>query len=165
MNEREPRRMQKMPTGRKPGDSPSSTSAVGVVTDHRVSDRREMNANLMGPPCVQMSAQQVSRTKAGEPDKIRLRLPSATDDCHTLSVSRVAGDGTVDGECVAGQMPPDHHRIPAVHPPRSESSGQNPVRPLGLRDNEKTRCFLVQAMNDAGPVRGRAGGKVGAPAK
>lgn len=115
--------MQKMPTGRKPGDSPPSTSAVGVVTDHRVSDRREMNANLVGPPCVQMSAQQVSRSKAGEPDKIRPRLPSATDDCHTLSVSRVTGDGTVDRKRVAGEMAPDHHRIPAVNPPRSEGSG------------------------------------------
>src|SRR5687768_15107563 len=123
MNEREPRRMQKITTRRKPGDSPSSTSAVGVVTDHRVSDRREMNANLVGPPCVQMSAQQVSRSKAGETEKIRLRLPSATDDCHTLSVSWVTGDGTVDGERVAGQVAPDHHRIPAVHPSRSESSG------------------------------------------
>src|SRR5688572_33211701 len=113
MNEREPRRMQKMPTGRKPGDSPSSTSAVGVVTDNRVSDRREMNANLVGPPCVQMSAQQVSRSKAGEPDKIRLRLPSATDDCHTLSVSRVARERFFDGKCVAVEVSPDHHCIAA----------------------------------------------------
>jgi hypothetical protein len=65
MCELEPRRMQKMPTGRKPGDSPSSTSAVRVVANNGMSDRREMNANLMGPSCVQMSAQQVSGTKAG----------------------------------------------------------------------------------------------------
>ncbi len=109
--------MQKMPTGRKPCDPSSSTAAIRVVTKYRVSDRGEMNANLMGPSGVQMSAQQVSRTKAGEPDKIRLRLPSGTDDCHTLSVSRVTGDRTVHGECVPGEVSPYHDRIASMDPP------------------------------------------------
>src|SRR5215210_5965664 len=123
MCELEPRRMQKMPTGWKPGDSPSSTAAVSVVTNNRVSDRREMNANLMGPPCVQMSAQQVSRTKAGQPDKVRLRLPSGTDDCHTLSVSRVAGDGLVHRKRVTREVTPDHHRVPPPYPSRGQGRG------------------------------------------
>ena len=148
--------MQKMPTGRKPGDSPSSTSAVRVVTDNRVSDRREMNANLMGPPCVQMSAQQVSRTKAGQPDKVRLRLPSGTDDCHTLSVSRVARDRFLYRKGVPRKVTPDHHGVPAAYASRRKSGRENPVRPFGLCDNQKTRCFLVETVDYSGPIRCRS---------
>ena len=76
MSELEPRRVQKMPTGRKPGDPPSLTAAVRVVTHYWVSDRREMNANLMGSPGVQFRTQQLSRSKASKPHKIRGRPPA-----------------------------------------------------------------------------------------
>lgn len=39
------------------------------------------------------------------------------------------------------------------------------MRALGLRDYQQTRCFLVQAMNDAWPVCGCARRKVGASAE
>src|SRR6266542_3302122 len=116
MIENEPRRVQKMTPGLKPDDSSPSPAAINVVTHHRVPDRREMNANLMGSPGVQSRTQQVSRSKAGESDEVRPRLLATIDDCHTLSVSRVARNRLLHCHAVPIHVPPDHHGVPPADP-------------------------------------------------
>ena len=110
--------MQKMPLGSEPRDPSSSSAAVRVITHHGMTYGRKMNANLVGPSRVQMRTQQVSRSEAGEADKVRSRLPSTTDDCHPLSVSRVASKRFFDGKSIGGKVPPDHDRIPPFHSAR-----------------------------------------------
>src|SRR5688572_18342088 len=162
MSELEPRRVQKMPPGCEPRDSSPPSPAVDVVTHDGMSDRREMNANLMGSARVQMRPQQVSWCKAGEPVKIRLRLPSATDDCHPLSVSRVAREGLVDNEIVRVEVSPDHHRVAPRYAARGDGGAENPVRALGLRDEQETRRLLVEPVDDASTLGRRAGGELAA---
>src|SRR6187551_1322940 len=100
MKELEPRRMQKMPFRSESNDPPPASAAVCIVTHHWMPDRREMNANLMSPPGVQMRTQQVSRSKAGKTNKVRLRLPAVIDDCHALSVSRISRERFFDRDTV-----------------------------------------------------------------
>ena len=95
-------------------------------------DRRQVNANLVGSPGVQMRTQQVSRSKAGDPDKIRLRLPAGTDDCHTLSVSRISRDRFIDREIVTVEVAPDHDGIASRDSPGGDRRAQNAVRFLRL---------------------------------
>src|SRR5688500_6664763 len=124
MNELKPRRVQKMPFGSETRDSPAASAAVDVITHYGMTYRRKMNANLMGPPRVQMRTQQVSRSEAGKADKVRSRLPSTTDDCHPLSVSRVASKRFFDGKSVGGEVPPDHDCVPALYPSRRDGGAQ-----------------------------------------
>src|SRR5687767_13173235 len=119
-----------------------------------------MNANLMGPPRVQMRTQQVSRCEAGEPEKIRLRLPAGIDDCHPLSVSRVARDRLVDDESIRVEVPPYHHRVPAFHATRRNRGAQDSMRPLGFRDKQQSRSFLIQPVYDSRSVRSGSGGEI-----
>ena len=82
--------MQKMPPRLEPDQFPTTTTAIHIVTHDWMPDRRQVNANLVGSPGVQLRTQQVSRSKTGEPEKVRLRLSAVIDDCHTLSVSRIS---------------------------------------------------------------------------
>src|SRR5215217_2238010 len=117
-----------------------------------------MNSNLMGSPRVQMRTQQVSRSKAGKTHEVRLCLPAVIDDCHALSVSRISRERLFDGEEVIIEMPPDHYCVASFHPPRSDCRAQNSVGSLRLRDDQKSRSFLVQPVNYSRPV-GRCSGR------
>ena len=79
-------------------EPPTTASAVHVIPHHRMSHRREMYADLMRAPGVQVRAQQVDRLEPRQSHEIRLRRSSGSDDCHALSVSRIARDRLVDGE-------------------------------------------------------------------
>ena len=129
--------MQKMPFRCEANSSPSTSAAVDIVTHHWVSDRREMNADLMGSSRVQMRTQQVSRSKTSEAEEVRSRLSAVIDDCHALSVSRISCEGFFDRESVAVEVSPDHHRVTPCHPSRSDCGAQNPVSALGPRDDQK----------------------------
>ena len=82
--------VQEVPFGRKPSQTSSATAAVCIVPDNRMSNRREMHPDLMRPTSVQMRTQKVSAGEARKPAEIRACVLPRTDDCHTLSVSRVA---------------------------------------------------------------------------
>src|SRR4029079_17763371 len=128
-------------------------------------DGREMNADLMCPAGVQLRSQEIPRFETGEPEEVRLRQPSATDDCHTLSVSRVARDRAIDRNSVLREMAADHHCVASMHASRGESCPQNPERTIGLRDDEESRRVLVEAMNNAGALRQCLPSNFRAPAK
>src|SRR6185503_13190748 len=115
-----------------------------------------MNSNLMGSPRVQMRTQQVSRSKAGKTNEVRLCLPAVIDDCHALSVSRVSRERFFDSEQIPVEVPPDHHRIPPSDAPRCDCRAQNAVSSFGLCDNEKTGSLLVEPMNYSRPLGRRS---------
>jgi len=141
--------MQKMPFRSESNHSSSTPAAVNVVTHHWVSDRRKMNANLMSSPGVQMRTQQVSRSKAGETDKVRFRLPAVIDDCHALSVSRISRERFFDGQLVPLDVTPDHNRVPSGYATGRDRRRENPVSTLCFGDEQKTRSLLVEPMNDS----------------
>ena len=121
MPEAQPRRMQEMSPRRERNQPPAAASAVGVVADDRMADRREMHADLMRAPGVQVRPQQVHGIEAREPHEVRSCRPSGTDDRHALSVSRVARDRLVDRDPVAVEVSPAQRRVPPddLAPPAS----------------------------------------------
>src|ERR1700712_2739609 len=98
--------MEEMPVLRQLDEPPTTASTVHVIPHHRVSHRCEMYADLMRATGVEVRTQQVNRLEPGQSHEIRLRRSSGSDDCHALSVSRIAGDRLVDGQTVAGDVSP-----------------------------------------------------------
>src|SRR6185437_6831431 len=95
--EDQPRCMQEVPARRKSHQLARPATAVGVVADHRMTDGGEMHADLVRTSRVEMRAQQIRGIEASKPCEISSCRPSATDDCHALSVSRIPGDRPLDG--------------------------------------------------------------------
>jgi len=124
-----------------------------------------VNTNLMGTPGMQMRTQQVSRSEAGETDKVSLRLPAVTDDCHALSVSRITREGLFDRESVTVDMSPDHHCIPANDATGCYCRAQYPVSPFRPRHDDESGSFLVQPVHDARTLRRRTWRELASPAK
>ena len=113
MTKDEPRRMQEVPARREPNQLAPAAASVRVVANDRVPDRSEMHSDLVGAPSVQVRAQQVRGVEAGQPIEIRPCRSSTIDDCHTLSVSRIAGDRLLDGQPVAADMSPGERSVAA----------------------------------------------------
>ena len=57
-------------------------------------------------PVKQVRPQQIRGVEAREPGEIRPRRPSSTDDCHALSVSRIARDRPLDREPLLREVSP-----------------------------------------------------------
>ncbi len=153
MIEREPRRVEEVPLGRKSGHTTSSASAIHVVAHDRMADRREMNADLVSPSGIEMRTKKVPRVEPGKAYDVGLGRPTLIDDCHALPVSRIPGYWLVDRKGIAGDMTPGHHRIPPDHPPGGNRRAQKPVRAVGFCHHEEPRCLLVEPVHHSGALR------------
>ena len=147
MREDQPRRVQKLSSRWKRHEPSGSAAAVRVVAHYRMADRREVDANLMRATRVQVRAQKIRRVEPSKPHEVRPRSSPSTDDCHTLSVSRVTSDRTVDCQTVLIEMPPREHRVSADDPSRRNRSAERPVRSIGFGDEQQTRRVLVEPMD------------------
>src|SRR4051812_46132136 len=133
-------------------EPPSTASTVHVIPHHRVSHRCEMYADLMRATGVEVRTQQVDRLEPRQSHEIRLRRSSCSDDCHALSVSRIAGQRLVDGETVDVDVPPRERGVAAHDAACREISTELAGRRVRLGDEEETGGFLVQTMNDPGAI-------------
>ena len=86
----EPGRMQKVPARWKSDQLASSSTAVGVVADDRMADRRQVHPDLMCASRMEMRPQQVDGIEARKPSQICPSRPTSIDDCHARSVSRIS---------------------------------------------------------------------------
>ena len=95
MVELKPCRVQEVPFWRKHRQASPAAAAVRVVTDNRVADRCEMHPDLVRSPSKKVRPQEIGAGEASKSEKIRACMLSCSDDCHTLSVSRIACNGFV----------------------------------------------------------------------
>lgn len=149
MREDQPRRVQELSTRWKRYQPPRPAPAVRIVPHYRMTDRREVDANLMRATRVQVCAQKIRRVEPGEPHEVSPCSSSSTDDCHALSVSRVTCDGTVDRQSILIEMSPGENRIPADDAPRRERGAEGAMRAIGLGDEQETRGVFVEPMNQS----------------
>src|SRR5690349_12540352 len=103
MTEDQPRRVQKVSARREPHQLAAATTAVRVVAHDRMSDRGEMYSDLMRASRKEMSPKQIGGVEAREPSEVSPRRPSTTDDCHALSVSRIACNRLFDCDPLFGE--------------------------------------------------------------
>src|SRR5215831_6287150 len=89
-----------------PHELAATAPAVRIVPNDRMADRGEMYSDLVCAPGKQVRPQQVPGVEAREPREVRPRRPSATDDCHALSVSRISSDRPIDRDPLVSQVSP-----------------------------------------------------------
>ncbi len=145
--------MQEVPFRRQAREPAAAAAAVHVIANHRMTDRREMDADLMRSPRVQVRAQEVTTAKSRKPKKICPRCLSRIDDRHTLSVSRMSRDGLIHGQRVGIEVAPSHGRILTRDPARGNRSAQAPVSDIVLGHDEETGRLLIEPVDYAGSVR------------
>src|SRR5690349_24619912 len=96
MVEAEPRSVEEVPIGRKSGHTTSSAPAIRDIAHDRMADRREMNADLVSPPGMEMGTKKIPRIEPSKAYEVGLGRPTLIDDCHALPVSWIAGNLLVD---------------------------------------------------------------------
>jgi hypothetical protein len=111
--EDQPSRVQEVTSCRQVHQLATSATAISVVTNDRMADRRDVHPDLMRAPGMKVRPQKVDGVEAREPSEICPRRPSCRDDCHALSVSRIAGNWAVDRDPVLGEVTPGQRGIPA----------------------------------------------------
>ena len=67
-----------------------------------------------------------------------------------MPIVRIAADVAFDGEAVFAKMPPCEGGVASIDTTRGECGREQAVRPIGFRDDQQTRRFLVESMHDAG---------------
>ena len=112
-----------------------------------MADRREVDANLVRATRVQVRAQKIRRVEPCEPHEVGPCSSPSTDDCHTLSVSRVTCDRTVDRQTVLLEMTPHENCVSADDSPRRKRGTERPVCTIGFGDEQQTRRVFVEAMD------------------
>jgi hypothetical protein len=107
-----------------------------------------MHSDLVRAPGKQVRPEKIHGIEARKPGKIRPCGPSGIDDRHPLSVSRIPGDRPVDGEPIVAKVPPAQNRIPANDLPGLERGAKDSVGTVGFGDEQQSRCFFVQPVDD-----------------
>ena len=117
----------------------------------------------MGSSCMQMRTQQVPRSnRARRMKSVLACLPLLTIAMRFRSRgSRAMGLSIVRSRRL--EMPPDHHRVSALHPPRGDRRAQHPVRPVRLCHDQQPRRLLVEPVNDSRSVGRRLRSTSGPP--
>ena len=117
MPESQRRGVQGMTPGREAGHAAPASAAVRVVTDHRMTDRRQVNANLMGPAGVKPAAQQVAAVESREPVNVGAGRFAGRHQRHAMPVVRVTTDAGFDGNAIFAEMPPCKRSVAPVNAP------------------------------------------------
>ncbi len=145
--------MQEVPFRRQARELAAAAAPVHIVAHHWMTDRREMDADLMRSPRVQVRAQEITTTKSRKPKKICPRCLPRIDDRHALSVSRISRDGLIHGQRVGIEVAPSHGGILACDPARGNRGAQASVSDIVLGHDEEAGRLLIEPVDDAGSVR------------
>src|ERR1700681_2529021 len=100
-----------------------------------------------------MGTKKFPRIEPSKAYEVGLGRPTLIDDCHALTVSRIAGNGLVDRESVGREVTPGHDRVAADYPPGSDRRAQKPVRPVGFGHYQEPGGLLVEAVDHSGSLR------------
>ena len=156
MTESKPGRVKKVPLRRQRYDLPSPAATVGIIADHGVPYRREMDPDLVRATGVQVRSKQVDRVEPGQPDERGLcrltSLPRCSHDRHPAAVPRIPGDRLVDNYFVLFEMSPAHRCITTDDAAGRDRRRQQPMRTFCPRDQQEPGRFLVDPMHNAGPL-------------
>jgi hypothetical protein len=150
--EREPRRVEEMPLGRKSGHTTSSASAIHVIAHDRMADRREMNADLVSPSGMEMGTKKIPRIEPSKAYEVGLGRPTLIDDCHALPVSRIARNRLVDCEGIGRQVTPYHDCVATHHPSSGDCRAQKTVGAVGFGHDQQPRGLFIETVNHSGSL-------------
>src|SRR5712692_335221 len=164
MSEREPGRVQQLPRcerlealGRLPlgwCDAPAAAEGVLPVAHDRVSDVREMHADLVGAPGAERHAQQIGLREARGHPHVRDRVAPPRQHRHALAIRGMTRDWRLDVHGALRKVAPGERRVHALDLAPFDHAGEAAVRKVGLRDEQQARGVAVEAVHDPGPPFG-----------
>src|SRR6266699_1242499 len=164
MGEREPGRVQqlprrerlealsRLPLGRR--DAPAAAEGVLPVAHDRVSDVRQMHADLVGAPGAERHAQQVRLREARGHPNVRDRVAPPREHRHALAIRGMARDRRLDVHGALRKVAPRERRVHALDLAPLDHAREAAVREVGLRDKQQTRGVAIEAVHDPGPPCG-----------
>src|SRR5271155_1375568 len=123
-----------------------------------MTDRGHVDPNLMGPPCLKPASYEACGTEGLLEPPMGRGVPSAlpAHDRHFLPMARIAPDRRHDFAGGLIEAAPDERNIFALERTGAamigEEFGQAPMRRVGLGDDQKPGCVLVESMDDNRPA-------------
>ena len=130
--------------------------AVPVVTDDRVADRRQVDADLVGPARLEREGDERGRMGASVAPQHRVLRPSLAAlgrDGHTGRRASGPTDRGVDHTAVLTELTEDERDVATLDRPIGQLPGQRAVGQRGARHHEEAGRPPIEAMDDARPVR------------
>ena len=135
-------------------------AAVDRVAEHRVAERREMHAHLVGAAGSQLGLDQGGRAEALERANGRTRRQTAGGERRPAGARARAANAAVD-EHLLGDVAGDQGAVPPRHRVRAELELQVPGGGVVARQYHDTRCVAVEAVDDVHLARvAEASGKL-----
>lgn len=114
-----------------PPDPAAATQAVDWIPDNRVSYVGEVYPDLVSATGVEVQPEQVGDREPGHDSCIGAGRPSGFNHRHSLAVTLVACDRSLDGHAILVQMAPRQCGIGAPHPSRCDCVAEAPVSLVG----------------------------------
>src|SRR5262245_50230566 len=137
-------------------------AAVDLVAQQWVSDRGEVDADLVRAPGLEPAGNEARDRRAVAPPlafeylPMRDRRAAARAHRHLLARVRVAADRLVDGAARALRYAPDKGEIAAgqrlAAPVVGKLPAQRAVRAVGLGHHQEAARILVEPVHDAGAL-------------
>jgi hypothetical protein len=124
-------------------------ASVSRVADQRMTDRRQMDADLVRASGFERALDERRSTEALERRHVRSRRFAARHDGHRRSSKRMTADRRVDDRG-AGDVAVHYRGVFALHCTRLQLPHEIGLRDCGFRHDDEAARVLVQAMNDSG---------------
>jgi hypothetical protein len=160
MEERQPVGMEKKPMA----PPRCFASSVMSVTCDRMADGRHVNADLVGPARDRSDLKKACLLKLLDNDKARLGVPGLSGfHGHALPVLPVPPEWPVDDTAALRHTAHDECQVNLVNLTISKLGLKRQIRLPGSGDDQQTRGLLIEAVNDARPIRIPHSGQLGIP--
>src|SRR5580704_17016908 len=120
-----------------------------------MTDQRQVDPNLMGPPCLKLTCNQACRAEVFLKPPMGRGVPASLllYDRHFLPMTRIAADRRDDLARVRIEAAPNKRQIFALQGAGAavvgKEFGQAPMRRVSLGHDQQPGCVLVQPVNDA----------------
>src|SRR6266542_671555 len=122
--------------------------AILGVSRHRVAHRREMNADLVRAPCVEVAPKQCMRAPTLDDRVPRAREAPAGDHRHALALRRVPPDRAFQLARVVLDQAPHDRQVRTAQRPVAQLLRERPMSGVMPRDHDQSAGALVQAVHD-----------------
>ena len=122
-----------------------------------MTDRRHVDPNLMGPPCLKLTCDQTCGPKAFLEPPMGRGVPAFffPYDRHFLAMARIAAERRHDFSCTPLESAPGDRQIFSLERAGAAMVGkeisQALMRSVSLGDDQKSRRVLVEPMHDSRP--------------
>ena len=126
-----------------------ATTAVHRIADQRMTDMRQMHADLVCTPGLQLHTHQSMRAEAPLDAVVGDRLASVAAHCHARALRAVPADRLRDG-AAAGHHAVAERKVLAADFARGERAHQRRVHERRTRHEQQSGGVLVEAMHDPG---------------